>query len=232
MKHLVILLLIITSLSLSVFASEPNNIYGIHLAQPQLEALKEASDLVNSNGGKWGYVTLVIQENDRDVSKWQSVFDSLRELHLIPITRIATSAEGENWRRPEKKDADQWINFLDSLNWVVKNRYIVLFNEPNHGSEWGGEVDEKSFAEVTLEFAKKLKEKNSDYFIMMAGFDASAPSWVPGMEDEETFLRRISNFQFPISKQTSNNQQPTSKTIFDYIDGWVSHSYPNPGFSG
>src|SRR3989339_629465 len=122
MKHLVILLLIITSLSLSVFASEPNNIYGIHLAQPQLEALKEASDLVNSNGGKWGYVTLVIQENDRDVSKWQSVFDSLRELHLIPITRIATSAEGENWRRPEKKDADQWINFLNSLNWVVKNR--------------------------------------------------------------------------------------------------------------
>ena len=232
MKHLVILLLIITSLSLSVFASEPNNIYGIHLAQPQLEALKEASDLVNSNGGKWGYVTLVIQENDRDVSKWQSVFDSLRELHLIPITRIATSAEGENWRRPEKKDADQWINFLDSLNWVVKNRYIVLFNEPNHGSEWGGEVDEKSFAEVTLEFAKKLKEKNSDYFIMMAGFDASAPSWVPGMEDEETFLRRISNFQFPISKQTSNNQQPTSKTVFDYIDGWASHSYPNPGFSG
>jgi len=209
-----------------------NNIFGIHLAQPQLEAIREASDLVNSNGGKWGYVTLVIQENDRDVSKWQSVFDSLRELHLIPIIRIATSAEGENWRRPEKKDADQWINFLNSLNWVVKNRYIILFNEPNHGSEWGGEVDEKSFAEVIFEFAKKFKEKNSDYFIMMAGFDASAPSWVPGMEDEETFLRRISNFQFPISKQTSNNQQPTSKTVFDYIDGWASHSYPNPGFSG
>jgi len=223
-------------------ASELNNKFGIHLAQPHLEALEQAAKLVNSNGGDWGYVTVIIQEDDRKQEKWQEIFDRMRKLHLTPIIRLATRPEGEVWCRPRlrqdyggqaKKDyVDEWVDFLDSLNWVVKNRYIILFNEPNHGSEWGGEVDAESYAKVAFEFAKKLKERNKDFFIMLAGLDASAPQSPPTYQDEETFLRAISNFQFPISKQASNNQLPISKTIFDYIDGLSSHSYPNPGFSG
>ena len=34
----------------------------------------------------------------------------------------STKPEGENWRRPEEKDADTWVEFLDSLNWVIKKR--------------------------------------------------------------------------------------------------------------
>jgi len=193
-----------------------NNKFGISLAQPNIDDFSKVKELVNSNGGNWGYITLIIQENDRNIEKWQDIFNHLRQDHLIPIIRLATSVQGENWRRPEVKDAQGWVDFLDSLNWVVKNRYIVLFNEPNHGSEWGGETDEKSYAEVSFEFAKKLKEKNPDFFVMLAGFDASAPSWPPGMEDEEVFLRRLS----------------LDKDSLQYIDGWASHSYPNPGFSG
>lgn len=201
----------------AVQAAEPNNIYGIHLAQPQLEDLISTSNLVNSNGGKWGYATLIVQENDRNLEKWQEIFNLMREIHLIPIIRLATQPEGENWRRPEEKDVKDWVDFLDSLNWVVKNRYIILFNEPNHSSEWGGEVDEKSYTKVAFAFAKALKEKNKDFFVMLAGFDASAPSWPPGMEDEEKFINRLIN---------------QNSSIFNYIDGWSSHSYPNPGFSG
>lgn len=214
---LIFLLVLFFGMRAAVLAENPNNIFGIHLAQPAAEDIRSASDLVNSGGGKWGYVTLVIQENDRSRDKWQGVFDQLRELHLIPIVRVATQAEGENWRRPEARDAKDWADFLNSLNWVVKRRYVILFNEPNHNSEWGGEVDEKSFTNVSFEFAKKLKEKNSDFFIMLAGFDASAPSWPPGMEDEEVFLKRVIE---------------QKKELFDYVDGWASHSYPNPGFSG
>lgn len=217
MKKILLFLFILFFLPISIFATQPNNIFGIHLAQPHLEDLKASSDLVNSNGGKWGYITLVIQENDRNKEKWQGIFDLMRELHLIPIVRLATQPEGENWRMPEEKDAKDWVYFLDSLNWVIKNRYIILFNEPNHGSEWGGEVDEKSYAEVSYYFAKALKEKNKDYFIMLAGLDASAPSWPPGMEDEEVFLKTVFN---------------KDSLLLNYIDGWSSHSYPNPGFSG
>ena len=218
MPYRLILSLALLLFPISTWAAQPNNIFGIQLAQPHPQEIRAASDLVNSNGGKWGYVTLVIQENDRNKDKWQNVFDELRELHLIPIIRLATQPEGENWRRPEPTDANDWADFLDSLNWVVKDRYIILFNEPNHGSEWGGEVDEKSYANVAFTFAKALKEKNSDFFIMLAGFDASAPSWFPGLEDEEIFLQKI------LTESKEN--------IFNYIDGWSSHSYPNPAFSG
>lgn len=217
MKYISLALFILFIFPLSIFAAVPNNKFGMSLAQPNKDQFTQVKEMVNSSGGDWGYVTLIIEEKDRNKEKWQGIFDHLRTLHLIPIIRIATSAEGENWRRPEIQDAQGWADFLDSLNWVTKNRHITLFNEPNHGSEWGGEVDVKSFAKVSMEFAKKLKEKNGDFFVMLAGFDASAPSWMPGLEDEEIFIKGLIN------------QAPT---IFDYVDGWSSHSYPNPGFSG
>jgi len=201
----------------SVLAQTPNNKFGIHLAQPHLEDLKKAAELINSNGGDWGYITLVMQENDRNRQKWQDIFDLLRKYHLIPIIRLATMPSGENWKQPNSSDAYSWVDFLDSLNWVVKNRYIVLFNEPNHGSEWGGQADPKNYAEVAFAFAKALKEKNHDFFVMLAGFDASAPHLPPKFYDEEVFLKDLID------------DQPE---IFKFIDGWVSHSYPNPAFSG
>lgn len=225
MKRLTLILLFFFILFPSLTAvhayevDKPNNKFGIHLAQPHLEDLDNAARLVNSNGGDWGYVTLVIQEDDRKKNKWQEIFDRLRKLHLIPIIRLATKPEGATWRRPSKEDASEWIEFLDSLNWVVKNRYVVLFNEPNHGSEWGGTVDTQSFAEVTAEFAKRFKDKNDDYVIMMAGMDASAPNAGDSIKDEYAFLQEV----FKV----------VSKSRFEELfDAWASHSYPNPGFAG
>lgn len=196
-----------------------NNKFGMSLLQPTYEDFKKTAELVNSKGGDWGYVTLVIQEDDTDVNKWQDIFDQLREFRLIPIVRIATKPENDYWRRPNKDDADRWVEFLDSLHWVVKNRYIVLFNEPNHAKEWGNKINPEDYGEVSLLFAKKLKAKNKDFFIMLAGFDASAPSVSPNYEDEEFFLRRM--FKKENIKEWNN-----------VLDGWSSHSYPNPGFSG
>lgn len=213
---LIFLLFIFVWNPVPVTAAE-NNIFGIHLAVPNKEDLTAAADMVNANGGKWGYVTLVVQENDRDVNKWQSVFDQLREMKLIPIIRLATMPEGPVWKRPSKEDSGAWVDFLNRLNWVVKERYIILFNEPNHGAEWGGEVNPEHFAEVTMEFAKKLKQQNKDFFVMIAGLDAAAPAQAPKYEDEALYLERV------LKKEPE---------LFTYIDGLSSHSYPNPGFAG
>src|SRR3989339_2053487 len=91
-----------------------NNKFGIHLAQPQDEDLDRASELVNSTGGEWGYITLVIQEDDRKLDKWQAIFDTLRQRRLIPIIRLATAPDGGNWKRPEIDDAGKWADFLNS----------------------------------------------------------------------------------------------------------------------
>ncbi len=199
-----------------------NNKFGMHVAVPEEGELRQVAELINSNGGDWGYVTVVMQENDLDKQKWQDVFNRMRELRLIPIVRLATQPEdGGFWRRPEKKDVDKWVDFLDSLHWVVKDRYVVLFNEPNHGVEWGGEVDPKNYAKIVDKFSKRLKEKNPDFFVMIAGFDAAAPSQPPNYEDEYQFLR-----------QMHLSVEGGLPALFENLDGWASHSYPNPGFVG
>ena len=130
---------------------------------------------------------------------------------------MATVPRGELWHRPEKQDIQFWLKFLNSLNWVVENRYIILFNEPNHGREWGGEVDPENYAKIASHFVKKLKASNQDYFVMLAGFDQVAPQQPPNYMNQVEFLRRT----FHVSGFT-----------FYSFDGLTSHSYPNPGFSG
>ncbi|PIY72418.1 hypothetical protein COY87_01075 [Candidatus Roizmanbacteria bacterium CG_4_10_14_0_8_um_filter_33_9] len=214
---LAMFLIFLTPVASAQKLDRPNNKFGISLLQPSDDDIKKTAELVNSNGGDYGYVTLVIQENDRDRRKWQDLFEKLRENNLIPIIRLATQLEGENWRKPEEKDAEEWVNFLDSLNWIIKDRYVVLFNEVNHGQEWGGETNPDEYAKVADIFAKKLKEKNKDFFVMLAGLDLSAPSSYPNYESADSFYRSIIDIQI---------------SIFNNLDGLVSHSYPNPGFAG
>jgi len=195
-------------------ASVPNNSFGIHIAN--IQDLDNAAKLVNSSGGDWGYVTLVITEDNRTISLWQEVFNNIRRLHLIPIVRVATKEENGSWKKPVIGEIDSWVSFFNSLNWVIRNRYVVIGNEVNLGKEWGGEVNPEAYATYIKEFTNKLKATNPDYFIMPAGFDASLPT-SKGSLDESTYLIRM------IRKEPD---------IFELVDGWASHSYPNPNFSG
>ncbi|HLD11564.1 MAG TPA: hypothetical protein VJB91_01525 [Patescibacteria group bacterium] len=195
--------------------SYPNNKVGIHTVDGSL--IEKASDLVNSSGGDWGYVTVVIRKDQRDVNRWQPFFDRLESLHLIPIIRLATLPNGDTWEKPVSEDATNWANFLNSLSWPVKNRYVIIYNEPNHAKEWGGVIQPSEYAVVLNETAQALKEENPDFFVLNAGFDASAPSLDHFSLDEYTYLLEM---------------ERAVPGIFSRIDGWSSHSYPNPEFSG
>ncbi len=220
MKKILILIILSSLFCLLTYKTyaQENNIFGMSLLQPTDDDFKSVATLINGPTGDWGYVTLVIQENDRDVRKWQDIFEKARELHLIPLIRLSTSPQGEVWRRPDEKDAASWVSFLNKLNWVVQNRYVILFNEPNHAVEWGGEVSPESYGKVALAFAKSFKESNADYHMMLAGLDAAAPSYAPQYEDSGVFIKKMF--------------QATNFKLQDYIDAWSSHSYPNPGFVG
>lgn len=186
------------------------------MATPSKEEFESAQKLVNSSGGNWGYVTIVIQENDRDRKKWQEAFDRMRELRLIPIVRIATKPIGDVWAKPKPEEIESWKEFLNSLNWVIKDRYIILFNEPNHAHEWEGQVEPEQFAGISYQYAKAFKESNPDYFIMLAGLDMAAASNGVDMDEYEFLTRAL-------------RAKPELK---DIMDGLSSHAYPNPGFSG
>lgn len=191
-----------------------NNIFGIHITQT--EDLTKAAELVNSSGGDWGYVTVVIQDSDKDQKKWQKFFDLCREKHLIPLVRIATHLQGEAWERPTLESISDWANFLDSLNWPVKNRYLIVFNEPNQAKEWGGKANPEEYALILDQALVIFKQKSPDFLVLNAGFDQAAPNSKTTIE-EFKFLKAM------------NSKVPG---IFSRLDGWVSHSYPNHGFVG
>ena len=194
--------------------SVPNNRFGIHIVDPN--DIADAAKLTNSGGGDWGYVTLVIQEDDRDVGKWQRVMNDMRSLHLIPIVRLATHVDGDAWVKPYQDAAKDWARFLHSINWPVENRYVVVYNETNHANEWGKSLEPEEYARTLREHATKLHEASEDFFVLPAGLDASAASDARSL-DALSFLRRM------IAAEPA---------LFDHLDGWTSHSYPNTAFSG
>lgn len=197
--------------------SVANNKFGIHLIQATPDEVGPAFELVNSSGGDWGYVTVLIEQKDKKKDKWQNFFDDLRRKHLIPIVRLATSPSGQTWNIPTAGEENSWADFLNSLSWPVKNRYVVIYNEPNHGNEWGGTADPKSYARTLDKTITALKNKSPDFFVLNAGFDASTPNQPPSYLDEASFL-------------LSMEQEVPG--IFNKLDGWASHSYPNPNFAG
>lgn len=191
-----------------------NNKFGIHITDEN--DLKDAATLVNSSGGDWGYVTFVITESQRDHDRWQKVFDDARRLHLIPIVRIASKPDGDNWTIPQNEEINNWIAFLNSLNWVIQNRYVIIGNEPNHTNEWGGKIDPGAYATYLNNFAVKLNQASDDFYVLPAGLDASAKNTSETM-DEASFIKKM---------------LLSEPNLFDNLDGWVSHSYPNPDFAG
>lgn len=197
-------------------SAKPNNIAGIHILFPN--EISEAAKLVNSSGGDWGYITIPIQTSDKNLDKWQSFMDEARKFHLIPIIRLATNGDYFNttvWAKPNYGDVLDFANFLNSLSWPTKNRYVIVFNEPNRGDEWGGSPNASEYADILSYAYDVFKQRNDEFFILSAGFDNASINVDGKSLNEYTFIREM------------NSKIPE---IFTKIDGIASHSYPNPGF--
>lgn len=211
-------LLLVLFFLIVFFANKPawaeNNKFGIHILKT--EELEEAAKLVNSQGGDWGYVTIVLQDNDLDYNKWQNFMDKCRKLHLIPIIRLATHPQNNYWLKPDFNDLEKYAHFLALLNWPVKEQLVILFNEPNHALEWGGEINPSEYAKMADKLIDLFMQKNSNFKIMLAGLDQAADSR-NGTMKEEDFLKQM---------------QIAVPNIFEKVSAWCSHSYPNPHFLG
>lgn len=210
MKKIIVISFLILSFlpsALPAKAFEQINKFGIHILSES--DLSKAAELVNSQGGDWGFITIVIRIDELDLSRWQKFFDDCRRLHLVPQVRIATQIDGQNWTKPSLADAQTWATFLDSLNWPVKNQYVIIFNEPNQAKEWGGEINPEEYAQILSEYYSKFKAQNPNFKILNAGFDLAAPNSKTTME--------VSGFWKAMEKAVPG--------IFNTLDGWASHFY-------
>ncbi len=206
MKYFLILLIFL----LFPIKSQAANIFGIHLGDTN--DIQKAGPIINASGGDWGYVTVVIRTDLLNHQMWQEFFDRCRQMHITPIIRLATNMENSYWKKPEYSDVDAITTFLNSLNWPHQKQIIILFNEPNHGSEWGGGVDIKNFVDISSYTAKKFKSLSPNYYILTTGLDLAAPSNLPEFESATNFYQQILSYK---------------PDYFDNIDALAHHYYPN-----
>jgi hypothetical protein len=194
------------------------DVLGVHILNTG--ELNDATALLKTDQTKdhWDYVTIPFTLDD--VGKtidWQRFFYQARELKFQPIIRLTTRFDpGKSaWSIPTRKDIVELSSALSALDWPIPDeRIVVVFNEPNHANEWGNKLDPEGYANV-LEFtAQWLHSEDLGYVVLPAGLDLAAPN---GKETLESFAY--------LSRMLSSHGE-----VLDMIDGWTSHSYPNPGF--
>ncbi len=213
MRYMILLFLLLFNFSRPILASD--NIFGLHLTQTS--DIQSAKEIINSSGGDWGWATIVIRPDQLDKNIWQDFFNNCRRYHIIPIIRLASKPVGPNWTRPDSDEIDKMATFLNSLIWPTKIQHIILYNEINHGQEWGGQVDIKNYVNTSLYIIDKYKTLNPNFFILSTGLDLAAPSKLPDFESANNVYQQINNYK---------------PQYFELIDGIASHSYPNHGFIG
>ncbi|MEK7595525.1 MAG: hypothetical protein AAB443_02990 [Patescibacteria group bacterium] len=187
-----------------------NNKFGLYVYS-ESTFIKLAEELVNSNGGDWGYVLIPYNVRDFDESKWGYVFELLSKKHLIPILQL--------WDiTPEKyeEETKNAAKFLNKFAWPIKNKYISAYNEMNDSRFWKGRLDPEGYSKVLDLTIREFKLRDPNFFIMNGAFNATAPT-IDGYMDQISYMDRM------------NKEQPG---IFERLDGWASHPYPQPGFRG
>jgi hypothetical protein len=214
--------------------SDRNNIVGLNVARlMQPLYIWAASDLVNANGGDWGYITVVWTIEDREARmaeyNLQLFLDRCYEFHLQPIVRVATKFEAKklpvvpgqapvkpnqqgaegSWMRPDWDEPARWKAFFETGRWPTRHAWIVVGNEPNLGREWGGEVDAASYAKYLAHFLDVFK--GAPRFDVVAGaLDISNTSAMPVMQDALEFLDGMSD---------------AVPGIFERLPAWTSNPY-------
>jgi len=189
----------------------PNNKVGMYIHNI-VDDIKASAKLINSNGGDWGYVLLTMDITDRNKSDWQDMFDAAAKSHLTPVIQLFNNGKCD----PKEMDFNDLAKMLNSLKWSTKHRYISVFNEVNAKDYWCEKIAPNEYAQALDKAINAFKNKSDKFFIIPAAFNSSA----------RTQDRYLSEDMYLIAM---NKAVPG---IFTKIDGWATHSYPHPNFSG
>jgi hypothetical protein len=207
-------------LSESPVPGHPNNLIGLNVARNlQPMYLWAAADVANANGGDWGYLTMLLTRDDRDLPMsahlLQQVLDRCFELRLQPIVRVGTRFDPATgiWERPIYDEPVRWRDLFDQVRWPTANVWIVPANEPNLGREWGGEVDVPSYVRYLERFIQAFA--SADRFrVVNAPLNLSNPHQPPAMYDAFLFLEEMA---------------AVSPSLFERLPAWASNSYQVDG---
>ncbi|MFQ5452207.1 MAG: hypothetical protein ACE5DQ_01460, partial [Candidatus Paceibacterota bacterium] len=198
---------------------DANNAFGIHLSALSVQELSYASTLVNSNGGKWGYVTVAVNKKQCEDKTLQDFFNEARKKKLIPILRLTSEFDRQNGYYKKAlpgRQAKEWADCLNGLNWPTREMHVVLFNEVNHGAEFGGSCNGAEYARLADNYLDIFHAESEKFVVMLSALDLYAPQSPPQFCDAGVFMREM------VSEVPD---------IFVKSDAHASHSYPADNFS-
>lgn len=191
-----------------------SQVLGMHILHP--DEINQFRQIYKDEA--WRFVTIPLTLNDvGNYGEWQKFFDQAYQLKVIPIIRLSTRFDTSlnAWQIPSRKDIVSLANFLSSLNWHQDEKFVIVFNEVNHAAEWGGKIDPLLYGGVLKFTSNWFRSEGKNYKILPAAMDLAANN---SKETREAFSYLKSLYDF-------------NQDIFDKIDYWNSHSYPNPEFS-
>lgn len=196
-------------------AQAKGEVLGVHILHPY-----EVNDVVDmfsvAESDTWRYVTIPLSLDDlKKQAEWQDFFRAARDKKIVPVVRLTSRFENGAWKVPNRKEITDLVDFLSNLEWPTDDRYIIVFNEVNHASEWGGTIDPVAYAETLRFTAQWAHSEGKNFRVLPAAMDLAAPN---GSSTREAF----SYLEAMLAVDPS---------IFEVVDVWNSHSYPNPGFS-
>lgn len=195
-------------------AMAKGEVLGIHILAPG--EIERANKLLDHGDDKDKFVTVPLTLGDLNKkTEWQHFFDEAQSLKMHPIIRYTTRFENGAWTIPTRADVVAMTTFLSSLEWHRPELTVILFNEPNHASEWGGTIDPEGFASLSLFATQWLATEPKTYTILPAAMDLAADGNKNTMEAFAYWTRVLT----------------AEPTLLDHFTGWNSHSYPNPAFS-
>lgn len=189
---------------------------GVHLLSPSDEDFRNAGFLVNSQGGRNCWVTIVLREDEMTVENLARIHNLAREYNIRLIHRIEKgfTANGQ-WLMPTVQTVQKFIRALNGITPAAKDVYVVLGNEPTHGVMCGACTPE-SFARWSSQAIDMLhahdEKHDYDIHVGLAGQDVASPQQPEnGLYDAAVFMDGM--FQ-------------AEPDLLCKVDMWVSHSYP------
>ncbi len=172
--------------------------------------------------GPGGWVVQLVYGNDKNPAKWQHFLDACAELQLRPVLRLATVETPDYWAAPPADAASEWADFFAQLD-IQQPVWVVVGNEPNNGSEWGGRANPAEYAQYFLAVASQLKALQKPIQIAPAALDL--------------FLPHTNGLPFPGTDITMMDAAAFWDGMFAaqpnfmlYVDFWASHVYPLGAF--
>lgn len=216
MKKILITVLAFLFLTFAQKAQAEGVVLGVHILRPQ--EISQAKDLFydSEKPEQWHYVTIPLSLDDLNKKEeWEQFFIDAKKYRVIPLVRLVTRFENGAWQIPSRKEITSYFTFLNQFEWPTAEKHIIVFNEVNHAAEWGNSLDPEGYAEVLRFTSDWAHSEENGYVILPAAMDLAAPN---GKKTQEAFRYLEQMYQ-------------SDAEIFDKIDFWNSHSYPNPGFS-